>query len=86
MDQSCGSYFVQRLYSSITGFTSKQHFVRVTKKMKEDLWVWQNFLEHMNLKSAWQSAFMVDQAFKKFSDVFGSVGFVVLWNKEYCSN
>ena len=71
-----GRAFSRRLYDLAIGVSKPHHLIRLTKEMKADLTIWQEFLLKFNgcsffLEDRWRCS----QHLRLFTDASGSLGF-----------
>ncbi|XP_053556935.1 uncharacterized protein LOC128648362 [Bombina bombina] len=69
-----GRLFKRRLEMGTKGAKLPEHMVRVNKEMKEDLRVWEAFLDEFNGIRIWEEARSVEEL-ELFTDAAGSAGF-----------
>lgn len=79
-----GRIFSRQLYLSIAGLKSPFAHIRLTSALKEDLLVWNKFLEIYNGRSFFQMDFVFALDFSFFADATGSKGFGVVWKTHWC--
>lgn len=70
-----GRIFSRRLYLATSGLKSPFAHIRLTKALKDDLVVWDDFLAEFNGRSFFQSDFIFAPDFRLFTDAAGSKGF-----------
>lgn len=70
-----GRVFSRRLAASTSGIKSPTHFVRLVKTHREDLRVWNTFLESFNGRAMWMSGPVSNFDLELFTDAAGSTGF-----------
>ncbi|OCT70392.1 hypothetical protein XELAEV_18037310mg [Xenopus laevis] len=79
-----GRIFSKRLSALTIGLKSPNCHVKLTKEVKEDLIVWQQFLQTYNGRSLWQQEFAVASDLQIFTDAAGSEGFRAYWAGHWC--
>eukprot|EP00079_Xenopus_tropicalis_P012677 XP_002939985.2 PREDICTED: uncharacterized protein LOC100487960 isoform X1 [Xenopus tropicalis] len=80
-----GRVFSRNLALATAGIRQPQHFIRLNKGHKEDLGVWQTFLQGFNGKLYWQSQPRANEEFHFFTDAAGSGGFGAYFQGKWCS-
>ena len=88
-----GRAFLRRLYNLSIGIKQWFHYIRITKQVREDLTVWQDFLNTYNGKSLllpekWTTSPSIDlytdaSGALGYGAVFGSQWFSAAWNSEW---
>ncbi|KAM4795870.1 uncharacterized protein WCC33_000963 [Rhinophrynus dorsalis] len=80
-----GRVFSRRLGQATVGVKQPFHWVRVTKQLKEDLKVWEAFLEDFNGVRLWRSAPESSAELQLETDASGSVGFGACCGRDWCT-
>ena len=81
-----GRAFLRRIYDlAIIGVSKSHHLIRLTKEVKADLRIWQEFLLNFNgrsffLEDRWYSS----QHLHLFTDAAGSLGFGAIFGDRWC--
>lgn len=61
------------------------HFVQISWEHREDLWVWDLFLEQFNGWSFWQGPVVQTAELDLFTDAAGLVGYAAYFNGRWCA-
>ena len=80
-----GRAFVRRLCSAMSGLRRPMHKTRVTRGMREDLMVWEQFLEQFNGVSFWRSEISLKADNQVNSDAAGAQGFRIYFRGRWCA-
>lgn len=80
-----GQIFSRRLFLATTGLSHPGSHVRVSSSLREDLRLWDSFLEVFNGHSMWQAEFVEARALNLYTDGGGSVSFGVFWSGSWCA-
>lgn len=80
-----GRIFCRRLVSAMSGVRAPHHYVRLTAEHKEDLQVWQLFLEQSNGWSLWMGEMVSDWDLDLFTDAAGAVGYGAILGDQWCA-
>ncbi|XP_040211442.1 uncharacterized protein LOC120942272 [Rana temporaria] len=70
-----GRIFCRRLAASTAGVRLPNHYVRLVKEHREDLWVWHSFLEAFNGRALWMSGPVSNFDLELYTDAAGGSGF-----------
>lgn len=70
-----GRVFTRRLFSSTCGLKSPYAHIRLTSSIKEDLKIWQKFLDDFNGRSLWQEELTSTVSLDLFTDAAGAFGY-----------
>ena len=80
-----GRPFLRRLIDLTIGIHSAHHFIRVSKEVKEDLKVWQEFLSQFNGKSFFlEDDWSSSSKLHLFTDASGAIGFGAVFGSKWC--
>lgn len=77
--------FSRRLSLATRGASHREHHIRITKHLKDDLWVWLEFLNSYNGRTCYQSPEISSDDVPLFTDAAGSVGFGAVFGTERCT-
>ncbi|KAM4048977.1 uncharacterized protein ACNLHF_027451 [Anomaloglossus baeobatrachus] len=77
-----GRVFARRLATA--GVRSPAHFVRITKAIRDDLEVWDQFLQHFNGRALVMERVASNGALQLFTDAVGSAGFGAVFRGHWC--
>lgn len=77
--------FSRRFALAIGGFKNPFSHISITRPIKEDLRVWDQFLINFNGQAVWQSEFVKDSEIRLFTDASGSVGFGAFLDGHWCA-
>ncbi|KAM4794908.1 uncharacterized protein WCC33_000060 [Rhinophrynus dorsalis] len=80
-----GRPFCRRLSLATRGVRSPHHRIRVTKSIRDDLSVWQEFLSEFNGHTCWQQPELTSSDLELFTDASGSVGFGAYFGGRWCA-
>ena len=80
-----GRSFLRRLIDLTIGLRSPHHFVRVSREVKADLLIWQQFFKDFNGKSfflheKWENS----MSLRLFTDAAGAQGFGAVFGSHWC--
>jgi len=80
-----GRAFLRRLINLTIGIRAPQHFIRISRDVKEDLKVWLSFLSTFNghsffLDDHWYSSHTLNL----YTDASGALGFGAIFGSEWC--
>ncbi|XP_072254199.1 uncharacterized protein [Pyxicephalus adspersus] len=80
-----GRIFSRRLAAATAGIKRPEHFVRLTKVLRQDLGVWRQFLEQYNGRSLWLEAQVDNEFLELWTDAAGSSGFGAYFAGHWCA-
>ncbi|KAM3932738.1 uncharacterized protein RB166_005767 [Leptodactylus fuscus] len=80
-----GRVFNRRLAGATKGLSNPRHFVRLGRAQRDDLLVWQSFLEQYNGRSLMQSAVVDVFDCELFTDAAGGQGFGAFYGGQWCA-
>lgn len=78
-----GRVFSRRLSLATVGVSNPQHFIRLTKVLKDDLRVWQSFLVDFNGSSCFPKPVIGNKDLWLFTDAAGSCGYGAIFGKAW---
>lgn len=80
-----GRAFLRRLIDITLGVRSPRFLIRLTKEVKEDLKVWQNFLTGFNGRSFFLTDFWTNSnQLELYTDASGALGYGAIFGKQWC--
>jgi len=80
-----GRAFLRRLIDLCIGLKHPSHFVRISKEVKADLLVWQQFFQQYNGKSFFLSDIWHDSiSLQLFTDASGALGYGAVFGSHWC--
>ena len=80
-----GRAFLRRLIDLTIGITRPHYLIKLSKEVKEDLLVWQNFLSGFNGRSFFLSeVWCTSHQLKLYTDASGAYGFGAIFGKQWC--
>ena len=80
-----GRTFLRRLIDLTIGIHSPHFLIRLTREVKEDLKVWQQFLAGFNGRSFFLSVDWTNSHhLKLYTDASGAIGFGAVFGKHWC--
>ncbi|KAE8597129.1 hypothetical protein XENTR_v10016363 [Xenopus tropicalis] len=77
--------FSRRLSLSTCGIKQPHHFIRITRQLREDLTVWQTFLEQYNGHTCLMDTEVSNEELSLFTDAAGSTGFGAILAQSWCA-
>ncbi|XP_029466048.1 uncharacterized protein LOC115095888 isoform X2 [Rhinatrema bivittatum] len=80
-----GRAFIRRLSSTTVGLRASHHYIRVTRRVKDKLGVWEVFLKSFNGVCIMQGAEVSNWDIELFSDAAGGLGFGVYFQGNWCA-
>ena len=80
-----GRAFLKHLYDLAIGVSKPRHLIRLTKEMKADLRIWQEFLLKFNGRSFFlEDWWLCSQHLRLFTEASGSLGFGAIFGDKWC--
>ncbi|XP_072254328.1 uncharacterized protein, partial [Pyxicephalus adspersus] len=80
-----GRIFCRRLAAATAGVRAPSHFVRLSKEVKADLRVWEQFLVAFNGRALWLEGPVTAVDLELFTDAAGSTGFGAYFGGKWCA-
>lgn len=80
-----GRAFLRCLCDAMAGLFSPHHRIRVNASMREDMVMWQQFLDDFNGTSFWRDSQLLRADFQVHSDAAGGHGFGLYFRGHWCA-
>ncbi|XP_054843457.1 uncharacterized protein LOC129335043 [Eublepharis macularius] len=80
-----GRAFLRRLCEAMSKASKPNHRIRITRDMRADIQVWEDFLGSFNGVSFWREDVLLEAELQVTSDASGSTGFGVYFRGHWCA-
>ena len=79
-----GKAFAKNIAGAMSGLREKHHHTKLSKEVKEDLLLWDEFLSDFNGTLIWREPPVANTELALFTDAAGSIGFGAILGNRWC--